>query len=81
MFAIQRDGSSDDDWTPYSGEKIVELTNKYQTFEIVFQMKNKTDLKSILSISMGAFDGKQITEKHRICIDNIRLDKIDAPAI
>lgn len=80
MFAIQRDGSSDDDWTPYSGEKIVELTNKYQTFEIVFQMKNKTDLKSILSISMGAVDGKQITEKHRICIDNIRLDKIDAPA-
>lgn len=81
MFAIQRDGSSDDDWTPYSGEKIVDLGTDYNTYEIVFQMKGETDPKAVLSISMGAIDGNQITEKHRICIDNINLEKIDAPDI
>ena len=60
MFAIQRDGSSDDDWTPYSGEKIVDLGTDYNTYEIVFQMKGETDPKAVLSISMGAVDGNQI---------------------
>ena len=81
MFAIQRDGSSDDDWTPYSGEKIVELGTDYNKYEAVFQMTGETDPKALLSISMGAVGGKQITEKHRICIDNISLEKIDAPDI
>lgn len=81
MFAIQRDGSSDDNWDPYSGEKIVELGENYQTYTIEFQMKKNTDLKSILSISMGAVGGEQITKKHRICIDNINLEKIEAPEI
>lgn len=81
MFAIQRDGSADDDWTPYSGEKIVDLTSDYQTFTLEFQMNHLTDLKSILSLSMGAVGGTQITSQHRICIDNISLEKIDAPVI
>src|SRR5699024_10577640 len=75
MFAIQRDGSGDDDWTPYSGEKIVDLENDYNKYEIVFQMTGETDPKAVLSISMGAFDGIQITENHRICIDNINLKR------
>mgnify|MGYP002256508848 FL=1 len=81
MFAIQRDGSSDDDGTPYSGEKIVELGTDYNKYETVFQMTGETDPKALLSISMGAVGGRQITEKHRICIDNINLEKIDAPDI
>lgn len=81
MFAIQRDGTSDDDWTPYSGEKIVDLGTDYNTYEIVFQMTGETDPKAVLSISMGAVDGIRITENHRICIDNINLEKIDAPDI
>lgn len=81
MFAIQRDGSVDNDWTPYSGEKIVDLTSDYQKFAIEFQMKNPTDLKAILSISMGAVGGSQISKQHRICIDNINLEKIDAPKV
>lgn len=81
MFAIQRDGTSDDDWIPYSGEKIVELENGYNTYEIQFQMKNPSDSKAVLSISMGAVGDVQITEKHRICIDNINLEKIEAPAV
>ena len=81
MFAIQRDGSADDDWTPYSGEKIVQLGQEYQTYEIVFQMSHPTDLNAVLSISMGAVDGRQIDQQHRICIDEICLEKIEAPTV
>lgn len=77
MFAIQRDGTDDNDWTPYSGEKVVKLGSDYQTYEIEFRMEAETDLKSVLSISMGAVDGIRINQKHRICIDNISLEKID----
>ncbi|MCI9080605.1 MAG: family 16 glycosylhydrolase, partial [Lachnospiraceae bacterium] len=80
MFAIQRDGTADNDWTPYSGQPVIELGNDYQTYDVVFKMKNETDLKSVLSISMGAVGGTQITDKHRICIDNINLEKTEAPA-
>mgnify|MGYP000894741422 FL=1 len=79
MFAIQRDGTADNDWDPYSGEEIVDLGNEYQTYELVFKMEKETDLKAVLSISMGAVDNIQIIEKHRICIDNIKLEKTDEP--
>lgn len=53
MFAIQRDGSKhNDDWTPYTEEKIIEFGNSYQTYEIIFQMTEETDPESVLSISM-----------------------------
>jgi len=81
MFAIQRDGSSDDNWDPYSGEKIIDLGSEYKNYNLVFQMTKETDLHSILSISMGAVGGTQITNKHRICIDNILLEKTSAPAM
>ena len=81
MFAIQRDGTVDNDWTPYSGETIVQLGQDYQTYEVVFQMSYPTDLKAVLSISMGAVGGEQISQQHRICIDEIRLDKVDAPTV
>ena len=77
MFAIQKDGSSDNIWTPYSGEKVVDVTREYKTYILEFEMKDESDLHSILSISLGAVDGKQITENHRINIDNISLEKID----
>ncbi|MDE6888848.1 MAG: carbohydrate binding domain-containing protein [Eubacterium sp.] len=80
MFAIQRDGSSDDNWTPYSGEKKVVLGKEYQIYDIVFQMEHETDVNSVLSISMGAVDGEQIDQKHRICIDEISLEKTEKPA-
>ena len=82
MFAIQRDGSKhNDDWTPYSGEEKVDLTSEWQTFELPFQMTNETDLESVLSISMGAVDGVAVNEKHSVYIDNIVLEKIEAPEI
>ena len=44
-------------------------------------MKNKSDPRTILSISMGAVGGVQIKQQHRICIDDIILEKIDAPKV
>jgi len=79
MYALQRDGSSDDDWTPYSGSQIVELTSQYQTFVHEFKMNGETDLHTILSISMGAVEGLQITDPHTVVIDNIQLEEIDEP--
>ncbi len=81
MFAIQRDGNKhNDDWTPYSGEKIVDITSEYSTHTIEFFMKYDTDLDSVLSVSLGAVGGTPISEQHRVCIDNILLEEIDPPA-
>lgn len=79
MFALQKDGSrNNDDWTPYSGEKVIDLTSSYQTYTIEFLMEDETDLNAVLSVSMGAVNGP-IKEQHRVLIDNILLEKIDEP--
>ena len=44
-------------------------------------MKEDTDLETIFNIAMGAVGGKQITQQHRICMDDIVLEKIKAPEI
>ncbi len=78
MFAIQRDGNKhNDDWTPYSGEKIVDITNEYGRYSLEFTMNEATDHDSVFSLSMGAVDGTQISQQHRICIDNITLEEIN----
>lgn len=85
-YALQRDGNKhtdakgEPDWTPYCQE-TVDLTKDYQTFSKEFQMKEDTDDGTIFNIAMGAVGGTQITEQHRICIDDIVLEKIDAPEI
>ena len=85
-YALQRDGSvhknadGSEDWTPYS-QKTVDLTGEYQTFTQEFKMTEDTDPGTIFNIAMGAVGGTQITEQHRICIDDIVLEKIDAPEI
>ncbi len=76
MYALQRDGSADDDWTAYSGSQIIDLTSDYQTFSHVFEMTYDTDPATILSITMGAVEGIQLDEKHTIRIDNIKLEEI-----
>ena len=85
-YALQRDGSvhknadGSEDWTPYC-QKTVDLTGEYQTFTQEFKMTEDTDPGTIFNIAMGAVGGTQITEQHRICIDDIVLEKIDAPEI
>ncbi len=80
MFALQRDGSSDDDWTPYSGEKIVNLTEEYQTYSVDFKMDKPTDPATLLSISLGAVDGIQIQKLHHVYVDDIVLEPISNPS-
>ena len=85
-YALQRDGSThkdadgNEDWTPYCQE-TVDLTGEYQTITKEFQMKADTDPETIFNIAMGAVGGKQITQQHRICMDDIVLEKIEAPEI
>ena len=68
----------DKGWEVYSGENIISLTSEYETFEKIFQMSAKTDTQAFLSICLGNND-QIITQSHRICIDNISLEIIDAP--
>ncbi len=78
-YALQRNGAThNDDWTPYCQE-VVDLNGEYQTFISEFQMAYDTDTDTIFNVTMGAVDGVQIKEQHRICIDDITLEKIDAP--
>ena len=83
-YALQRDGSTHknadgtEDWTPYCQETI-DLTSDYQTVTKEFRMTEDTDPDTIFNIAMGAVGGKQIKEQHRICIDDIVLEKIDTP--
>lgn len=79
MYTLQRDGTVDDNWTPYSGNQLIDLTKEYQTFSHEFEMKGETDPNTILSITMGAVDGIQISQKHTVIIDNISLEEIEEP--
>ena len=76
MYALQRDGSSDDVWIPYSGTQIVALNNTYQTFTHEFTMEEESDPNTILSLSMGAVGSIQLTTSHDIVIANIQLEEI-----
>ena len=85
-YALQRDGSvhkdakGNEDWTPYCQE-TVDLKDDYQTFSTEFPMKEASDDGTIFNIAMGAVGGKQIKDQHRICIDDIVLEKIEAPEV
>ncbi len=79
MYALQKDGTSDNDWTPYSGSQIIDLTGEYQTYSITFKMQNPTDEKTIFSVSMGAVAGKEISTAHTVTLDNIVLEEVEEP--
>lgn len=81
MVALQKDGSVDNDWTPYSGEKVVDLGNTYQNFELKFKMRASSDEKTILTFSLGAVEGTQITTSHNVYIDNVTLVEIEPETI
>lgn len=82
-YAIQRNGevhkneADEKDWTPYV-QDTVDVNGEYQTISVNFKMKYDTDTGSIFNIAMGKVD-KQITTQHRICIDDISLEKIEEP--
>ncbi len=77
LYAIQKDGNKhNDDWTPYV-ENIVAVGPEWRTVSVEFTMSHPTDLDCVFNISMGAVNGKRITDQHRIVIDNISLEKIN----
>ena len=65
-----------DDQDPNDG--IVTLTSEYQKFTEEFIMTEETDAQAFLSICLGNVDG-QITDQHRIVIDNISLVEVENP--
>lgn len=81
MVALQKDGSVDNDWTPYSGEKVVDLGDTYQNFELKFKMSASSDEKTILTFSLGAVAGTQITTRHNVYIDNVTLVEVEPETI
>ena len=77
MFAIQRDGTKDNNWDAYTGSNVIQLGKDFKTYSLGFKMKKVTDENSIFTISMGAVKGLQITDKHTVTIDNVILEKVD----
>ena len=61
-----------------ANDGIVTLTSEYQKFTEEFIMTEETDAKAFLSICLGNVDG-QITDRHRIVIDNISLVEVENP--
>lgn len=76
MYALQRDGSNDDNWIPYSGSQIIAVSKDFQHYETTFTMENDTDRATILSISMGAVSGKRIKDAHTVTLDNIVIEEV-----
>ncbi len=76
MYALQRDGSNDDNWIPYSGSQIISVAENFAHYETTFTMENETDSATILSISMGAVNGKRIKDAHTVTLDNIVIEEV-----
>ena len=61
-----------------ANDGIVTLTSEYQKFTEEFIMTEETDAQAFLSICLGNVGG-QITDQHRIVIDNISLVEAENP--
>ena len=83
QYAIQRNGAlHDEDWTPYVQE-TKNLTaygadGAYTHISKVFKMTEDTDTQSVFNIALG---GGDITDQHRVCVDNIVLEETEEPEI
>ena len=73
-WSVYSEHSDDQD----ANDGIVTLTSEYQKFTEEFIMTEETDAKAFLSICLGNVDG-QITDQHRIVIDNISLVEVENP--
>ena len=77
MLALQRDGSKDDDWFPYSNTLKFKVGPEFQNYEWNFTMGRDTDPNVIFTISMGAVSDKIINKKHTIVIDSIKVEEVE----
>ncbi|MCR4743079.1 MAG: carbohydrate binding domain-containing protein [Treponema sp.] len=76
MWALQRDGSKDDNWIPYSNTQKIKISDQYKTFEHTFTMASPSDDSVIFTISVGAVDNKMINSSHKIYIDDIVVEEV-----
>lgn len=77
MLALQRDGSKDDNWDPYSGTLRFDIDKEFQDYEWTFTMGKETDNAVIFTISMGAVSDKILTTKHTIVLDSINVEEVE----
>jgi len=63
-------------WPVYSSDNIIELTEEYQTFTDTFTMDAATDREAFLSMCLGMVDGEEISDQHRVVIDNVSLVEV-----
>ncbi|MCM1373693.1 MAG: carbohydrate binding domain-containing protein [Muribaculum sp.] len=76
ICSMQRDGTDDDNWISYSGNKNLALTKQWKTYTIIFQMTEKTDKNAIFNLAMGTVNGNRIRTDHTIGIRNIKLEQL-----
>ena len=76
MLAMQRDGSKDDNWYPYSNTLKFNVGKEYKDYSWQFTMGMDTDPNVIFTISMGAVSNKVITQPHTVTIDSIVVEEI-----
>lgn len=76
MLALQRDGSKDDNWYPYSNTLKFKVGSEFQEYSWQFQMGMDTDPNVIFTISMGSVSDKIINQTHHIVFDSINVEEI-----
>lgn len=76
MLAMQRDGSKDDNWYPYSNTLKFNVGKEYKDYSWQFTMGMDTDPNVIFTISMGAVSNKVIAQPHTVKIDSIVVEEV-----
>ena len=76
MLALQRDGSKDDNWFPYSNTLKFKVGPEAQHYEWTFAMGRDTDENVIFTISLGAVSDKIINKAHKVVISDIHVEEI-----
>ena len=69
-------GQENRGWDVYSNDNIVNLTDKYQTFEDTFTMNEDTDTAAFFSACLGKIGDNRITTQHEVRIDDISLEEV-----
>lgn len=76
MLALQRDGSKDDNWFPYSDTLKFKVGPEFQDYSWQFTMGMETDPNVIFTISMGSVSDKIINQTHHIVFDSILVEEV-----
>ena len=76
MLALQRDGSKDNNWVPYSNSLKFNVGKEFKEYSWQFTMGMETDPNVIFTISLGAVSGKPISKTHTVTIDSIMVEEV-----